>query len=88
MMKILSKSKNIFEGWKNYLTDDEMANKLALERSKHCSICQHAEFKKHLLNIKDDIHVIEGYVCSLCHCPLSAKLRSTDEKCTDNPPKW
>ncbi len=88
MVKILGKAKNIYEGWKNYLTDDELVCNIASERAKHCSACPHAEFKQHLLNVKDDIKVIEGYVCSICHCPLSAKLRSPNEKCPDLPSKW
>lgn len=88
MVKILGKAKNIYEGWKNYLTDDEVACKMAKERSVFCSECQHAVFNKHLIEVKDEIKAVEGYVCSICHCPLSAKLRSPNEKCPDLPAKW
>jgi len=85
-MSILGKIKNIYTGWKNYLTDDELASELAKERAEHCAVCPHAVFKKHLANVKDEVQIIEGYVCDLCHCPLSAKLRVPDEKCDAG--KW
>jgi hypothetical protein len=85
-MSILGKIKNIYTGWKNYLTDDEIASDLAKERSKHCATCPNAVFEKHLLNVKDDVKIIEGFICNLCHCPLSAKLRVPEEKCDDG--KW
>lgn len=78
--------KNIFVGWKNYLTDDEIASELAQQRAKHCAVCPHAVEKEHLLKIQDSIQVIEGYTCDLCGCPLSAKLRAPDSKCDEG--KW
>lgn len=86
----MSKIKNIFSGWKNYIIPNPVADALALERSKHCAGCPHAVHIQHLANIHDKIEVIEGYVCNICSCPLSAKLRSTepDNACPDNPAKW
>lgn len=78
--------KNIFVGWKNYLTDDEIASELAQQRAKHCAVCPHAVKKEHLQRIKDSIEVIEGFVCELCSCPLSAKLRAPEAKCDID--KW
>lgn len=83
---ILGKLKNIFTGWKNYLNGNELASDLAKQRSKYCSKCEHSVFKKHLLTVKDEVKIIEGFVCDLCHCPLSAKLRVPEEKCDAG--KW
>jgi hypothetical protein len=84
----MSKLRNIYTGWKNYLTDNELANELAQERAPFCSECTHAVFKQHLLAMTDEVKIIEGFVCELCHCPLSAKLRVPEEKCPDVPAKW
>lgn len=73
--------KNIYAGWIALLTNDPQARKLAEERAPHCAKCDHAVFKEHLAIIKDEVKAVEGYVCDLCSCPLSTKLRAPDSKC-------
>jgi len=68
---------NIINGWKNYFGSKDIdQNKLS-----HCITCDFAVTKKYLTFIKDDFKEIEGKVCIKCDCPLSAKLRSENEKC-------
>lgn len=71
---------NIFNGWYNLLTDNE--SELALKRAKICFKC---EFKTDNSIIEkfvnDEIIEIKGTICGVCKCPLSAKIRSVNEKC-------
>lgn len=73
---------NIINGWGNYFNDIEIPkNKLS-----ECMICEFAITKKYLTFVKDSFKEIEGKVCDKCKCPLSAKLRSENEKCPID--KW
>lgn len=74
---------NILSGWSNYLDKSDVSEKLAKERAKKCSVCPHAKHGKLLIFVKDDLKEIEGNYCDLCKCPLSAKVRSINEKCDD-----
>ena len=76
----------ILNGWENYISKNEVTEKLAKERAEKCSICPNAKSGKLLIFVKDDLKEIEGHYCDLCKCPLSAKVRSINEKCDDN--KW
>jgi len=84
------KLSNILNGWHNFLSKSEVSERLASKRAMECIGCPHA--KKEMLTafIKDDLVEIEGYACTKCHpilhCPLSAKLRSLNEKCPID--KW
>lgn len=60
-------------GWKNFLIGLD-AN--AKEKAKHCEKCPFNKLGKIEIIKEDDIKEINGRVCSLCSCPLSAKLRS------------
>ena len=68
---------NIIKGWSNYFSDTEIDQ----DRLKHCVGCDFAVDKKYLTFVKDDFKEIQGKVCDKCSCPLSAKLRSDNEKC-------
>jgi len=74
---------NILNGWKNYFIEDEVAEKIAEERAQFCAKCPFAIEKKLLIFVKDDLEEIEGMACARCDCPLSAKLRSANEKCPE-----
>lgn len=78
--------KNIMSGWKNYFFESQEIEDLARERASVCSTCENAVWESYLEFIRDDIQEIEGYICGLCHCPLSGKCRSPKEKCEAN--KW
>lgn len=80
---MLPNIKNILTGWKNYLGKSEVTENTALQRAVVCAACPHAKQGKLLAFIKDSLTEIEGAYCDLCHCPLSAKVRSTDI-CPDN----
>lgn len=82
----MGKLANIIDGWSNYAFEGEDVRKMALERAEHCGKCPHAVKRFYAALVVDEIKDIEGYVCNLCSCPLSALLRSPDEKCKDN--KW
>lgn len=74
--------KDILNGWKNYLVDDPVTEDLAKERAKICAGCPSAKKGKFTAVLKDyKIKEIEGRYCGECLCPLSAKVRSKNEKC-------
>jgi ribosomal protein L37E len=79
-----SKAERIFNGWYNLLTKDKVAEKVAEERAQICARCPFAVEKTLLIFVKDDLEEIEGMACERCGCPLSAKLRSINEKCPEN----
>jgi hypothetical protein len=72
-------------GWKNYIDKSEVTENLAKQRAAICSACPCAKYGKLLAFVKDSLKEVEGAYCSLCSCPLSAKVRSTDI-CPEN--KW
>ena len=74
--------KDILNGWKNYLVDDPVIEKVAKERATICSGCEEAKEGKFTAVLKDyKLHEIEGRYCGECKCPLSAKVRSENESC-------
>lgn len=74
---------NIISGWKNLFYG--LNTELARTRADHCTKCDHAKVGTWEKLINDDqIIEISGLKCDICKCPLSAKLRSTDEKCPIN----
>lgn len=77
--------KTILTGWKNYLNKSEVTENTAKQRAAVCAACPHAKHGKLLAFIKDSLAEVEGAYCALCHCPLSAKVRSNDI-CPDN--RW
>ena len=78
---------NILNGWKNFMNKSEVIEMVAVSRGTHCIECKHAKHSKTIKAfVKDEFKEIEGFVCGLCDCPLSAKLRSENETCPLN--KW
>lgn len=78
----MSKIDNIIEGWKNHFSGDKLAYTTALSRSEQCATCEYAVPSGMVFQlVNDEIKTIEGFKCNLCNCPLSAKLRSLNEKC-------
>ncbi|MCR5863066.1 hypothetical protein LRS05_13430 [Flavobacterium sp. J372] len=75
----------ILNGWKNFLDKSEVVEEVAKSRAKICAACASAKQGRLLAFIKDSLKEIEGAYCSICSCPLSAKIRSNDI-CPDN--KW
>ena len=58
------------------------------EHKRRAFICHGCEFAKHnkyLDFINDDMEEVKGMICSVCKCPLIAKIRSEDS-CPEN--KW
>lgn len=74
------KIKDVLTGWKNYIDKSEVIELVAEERASICSACPFAAKEKILTFVKDDFKEVEGLICSLCKCPLSAKIRS-NSKC-------
>lgn len=78
----MSKAKDIYNGWKAYLINDEVALSIAKERAKICGDCDkpvHTSFEIILPDF--EIKEIQGLKCSICNCPLSTSTRSKDYKC-------
>lgn len=72
---------NIINGWHNFLSKSEVTETLAQERAKECLKCEDKSKAILLAFVKDNFKEVEGFKCNLCNCPLSAKIRSINEKC-------
>lgn len=72
---------NILNGWQNFMDKSEVTEKLAIQRAEKCNVCVHKKQGKLLTFLKDELKEIQGTYCELCKCPLSAKIRSINEKC-------
>lgn len=68
----------ILSGWRNFLDKSEVRESIAKKRAEICGACPNAKQGKLLAFIKDSLKEVEGAYCSLCSCPLSAKIRSND----------
>ena len=75
------KIKNILNGWGNFIEKSEVTETVAESRAKICATCFECKEGKLLALIKDDLKEIEGHYCALCYCPISAKIRSINERC-------
>ncbi len=83
----MSKIKEIYQGWKNYIFPNQEVEMVAKERAEICAGCVHAVKMKYDELMPDDtLKKIEGYCCELCLCPLSTKTRSLESNCEIN--KW
>lgn len=75
--------KMIFQGWTKYIFDNDKVEPKAMEKAKVCFQCEF-KVKMKLDVFKDNaLKKVENYACGICHCPLSAKLRS-DGECPKN----
>lgn len=72
---------NILKGWENFTTKSEVTEELAKKRATECSKCSFLKKGILLAFIKDKLKEVEGTYCDKCKCPLSAKVRSENEKC-------
>jgi hypothetical protein len=77
--------RQIPNGWKNFIDKTEVIEAVAQKRATICAACPYAKNGKLLAFIKDELREIQGAYCSVCSCPLSAKVRSKDI-CPKN--KW
>lgn len=75
------KIKNILNGWGNFIEKSEVTETVAESRAKICATCFECKEGKLLALIKDDLKEVEGHYCALCYCPISAKIRSINERC-------
>lgn len=78
-MGLVNKAKNIVEGWASLMLG--LNSNMAKNRASYCSVCEKAEHGKFEEFVNDELKEIQGMKCGLCRCPLSAKLRSKNEKC-------
>ena len=78
--------KHIIDGWYNLLFKSEKVEALAKERAAICFDCPHKKYTKISVFLKSDFYDIDEYICELCNCPLSAKVRSLESKCEDS--RW
>lgn len=82
----MQKLNDIIQGWKNYLGDKPLNNE-EQRRVSICDKCPNKKFSKTIsVFVDDDIKEVEGFVCNVCKCPLSAKIRSKHSRCPVN--KW
>jgi len=86
-MELVSKLQHIIDGWGNYLKQKPKVEKLAKERAEICAKCEHAiEGTYEKLMPDYSITTAYGMKCNVCQCPLSTKLRATEEVCPKG--KW
>ena len=78
---MLSKLRNIVEGWGNYVFENDEVESIARQRAEECGKCDEAIVGIVAALVIDEIKDIEGMVCNKCNCPLSAKTRSLNETC-------
>jgi hypothetical protein len=76
MCNICNKLGNIYSGYKNIVTNNIESNKMYDNKIVFCNTCSHKVLLKIIIKTK-------YYKCSLCDCPLEAKLRS-NSKCDLN----
>lgn len=80
---------HILEGWKNFLIKNKDVEEVALKRAEICSKCEFALYNGFLNTVVEDRQIkVHSYMCKLCGCPLSAKIRVPTESCDDYPPRW
>lgn len=77
----MSKLKQIYEGWKNYVFLNEEVEKAARVKADICSKCPNAVEDKWFDLVDERIEELSGLKCKLCDCPLSTLTRSKDKKC-------
>lgn len=75
--------KNIIDGWTNLVLPNEVTEELALKRANICATCPFAQMSGGVYTIVVDNKTknIRGMSCGKCGCPLSAKVRSTEDVC-------
>ena len=74
---------NILNGWNNYFNKDAVVEKVANQRAEFCAKCPFAVESIFTIFVKDELREIEGLICTICNCPLSAKIRSKNETCPE-----
>jgi len=54
-------------------------------RAEICAACPHKEKRFYASFVNAEIKDVEGYVCSLCACPIATKVFATEPKniCTE-----
>jgi hypothetical protein len=72
---------NIISGWYRLIFKDEKIEAIAKSRADICFDCEHKKKKDILVFLNNDFKNVQDYICDLCNCPLSAKIRSLDSKC-------
>lgn len=74
---------NIIDGWYNLLIPNQTSEELALQRAKICAHCPEAvmDTAVHTIVVDNKTKNVRGLKCGVCHCPLSAKVRSSQDRC-------
>ena len=79
---------NIIEGWTNLIIPNEASEHMAMTRAKICAKCPFAiqDTAVHTIVVDNKTKNIRGMKCGKCGCPLSAKVRSSKDRCPEG--KW
>ena len=74
---------NIVDGWMNLMISDPVTEELATKRAAICAACPFAEMSTgiHTIVVDKKTKNIRGTKCGKCGCPLSAKVRSKNDRC-------
>lgn len=74
---------NIVDGWINLMIPDPVTEELATKRAAICAQCPFAEMSTgvHTIVVDNKTKNIRGTKCGKCGCPLSAKVRSKNDRC-------
>lgn len=87
-MNVIKNLRAIYDGFKNYNFPDPEIEKIAKERAEICASCPHANKNHPFKLLLDDKSTknITGMGCDICHCLLSAKVRTMLTGCPEK--KW
>ncbi len=80
----MSKILNIINGWENYIFKSKKVEAIAQKRAELCVKCPF--FAEGFISVFEDgdFKEVQGMKCDRCQCPISAKIRSINEKCPEN----
>lgn len=90
MGEFIKKTKEIFQGWKNHITDNDEVKDLASHRMNICNgcfvkvdnTCSKLVSESAVKTFKYNGELrIEGQIYPGCGCPLVAKTKSPDSLC-------
>jgi hypothetical protein len=70
--------KEIYDGWKNLVFENEEVEKLAKERIKQCA---GFEDENNVIVLKKCDHFSDNKICGKCGCYMPAKARSPRSSC-------
>lgn len=79
-------SEQILNGWENFMEAPEVTEEETMRRLEKCVSCDNKEKVDIPAFVNNEVILINGYKCTICHCPLCHLIRAEKAKCEIN--KW